>query len=210
MNIIEAKQILWISWSGEITEKEIKDSYKRLAIKNHPDKWWDAEIMKSVNIAMDVLDEYIKKWNKDIYNIFWEWSDNSFVEYFYDKADFYDIITNTLNHYKINNRKDLFDKYFDLLRKYKLNKIAEWQEEEITINDIFVHICNVSAFITKNYKNELEDEYIKYIYDNYAWINYIFNFLNKDFNISFDEMMRFKNNYPQSVLLNFKSKYIKW
>jgi len=39
----------------DVTERQIKDKRKKLALKHHPDRGGDAEMMKKVNLACDVL-----------------------------------------------------------------------------------------------------------------------------------------------------------
>lgn len=63
MNIQEALNIF--NLSGDLTEKEIKTTYKKLAIKYHPDKNpLGAELMKAVNAAYDLLMKNIDNLNK--------------------------------------------------------------------------------------------------------------------------------------------------
>lgn len=54
MNINEALNIL--NLKGEVTKEQIAKAYRKLAIKYHPDRnSSDAEIMKNINVAYDVL-----------------------------------------------------------------------------------------------------------------------------------------------------------
>ncbi|PAV05376.1 molecular chaperone DnaJ [Arsenophonus sp. ENCA] len=62
MNIQEALNIF--NLSGELTEKNIKTTYKKLALKYHPDRNpLGNELMKAVNNAFDFLMANIDKIN---------------------------------------------------------------------------------------------------------------------------------------------------
>ncbi|MEN3262819.1 DnaJ domain-containing protein [Sodalis endosymbiont of Spalangia cameroni] len=63
MNIQEALNIF--NLSGELTEKDIKATYKKLALKYHPDRNpLGNELMKAVNTAFDFLMTNIDKINQ--------------------------------------------------------------------------------------------------------------------------------------------------
>lgn len=63
MNIQEALNVF--NLSGELTEKDIKTTYKKLALKYHPDRNpLGTELMKAVNTAFDFLMTHIDKINK--------------------------------------------------------------------------------------------------------------------------------------------------
>ncbi|BBI93102.1 dnaJ-like protein (plasmid) [Serratia symbiotica] len=63
MNIQEALNIF--NLSGELTEKDIKTTYKKLALKYHPDRNpLGNELMKAVNTAFDFLMTNIDKINQ--------------------------------------------------------------------------------------------------------------------------------------------------
>ncbi|OIV47296.1 molecular chaperone DnaJ [Sodalis sp. TME1] len=63
MNIQEALNVLGLS--GEISEKDIKAAYKKLALKYHPDRHPElgVELMKAVNAAFDFLIHNLEKIN---------------------------------------------------------------------------------------------------------------------------------------------------
>ena len=63
MNIQEALNVF--NLSGELTEKDIKTTYKKLALKYHPDRNpLGTELMKAVNTAFDFLMANIEKINQ--------------------------------------------------------------------------------------------------------------------------------------------------
>jgi len=63
--------ILWVSKNA--TTEEIKKAYRKLAMKYHPDRWWDAEKFKEINEAYSVLSDENKRREYDIYWSVW-WS----------------------------------------------------------------------------------------------------------------------------------------
>lgn len=50
-----ARQTLGLSLSGRLTEQAVKRAHKALAVKHHPDKGGDADLMTRLNNARDVL-----------------------------------------------------------------------------------------------------------------------------------------------------------
>ena len=52
---IKARQSLGLPLSGRLTEQQVKQAHKRLAVKHHPDKGGDPELMMRYNNARDVL-----------------------------------------------------------------------------------------------------------------------------------------------------------
>lgn len=58
--------ILWIEKTA--SQDEIKKAYRKLAMKYHPDRWWDAEKFKEINQAYDTLSD---AWKRQQYDTFW-------------------------------------------------------------------------------------------------------------------------------------------
>tara|TARA_B100000674_G_C37237584_1_gene644205 strand:- start:137 stop:451 length:315 start_codon:yes stop_codon:yes gene_type:complete len=52
---IKARQSLGLPLSGRLTEQQVKQAHKGLAVKHHPDKGGDPELMTRYNNARDVL-----------------------------------------------------------------------------------------------------------------------------------------------------------
>ena len=57
------KQALAIIKPEDNTKEALKQAYRKAAIKHHPDHGGDPEIMKIVNSAYDLLQEYFHKWS---------------------------------------------------------------------------------------------------------------------------------------------------
>ena len=51
----QARQSLGLPLTGRLTEQEVKRAHKLLAVKHHPDKGGDPELMTRYNNARDVL-----------------------------------------------------------------------------------------------------------------------------------------------------------
>ena len=52
---IKARQSLGLPLTGRLTEQQVKRAHKLLAVKHHPDKGGDPELMRRYNNARDVL-----------------------------------------------------------------------------------------------------------------------------------------------------------
>ena len=52
---IKARQSLGLPLTGRLTEQQVKRAHKLLAVKHHPDKGGDPEMMTRYNNARDVL-----------------------------------------------------------------------------------------------------------------------------------------------------------
>ena len=52
---IKARQSLGLPLSGRLTEHQVKQAHKDLAVKHHPDKGGDPQLMTRYNNARDVL-----------------------------------------------------------------------------------------------------------------------------------------------------------
>lgn len=52
-------KVLWIDKNA--TDDEIKKAFRKLAMKHHPDKWWDAEEFKKINEANMILSDRTKR-----------------------------------------------------------------------------------------------------------------------------------------------------
>ena len=55
IDAIKARQSLGLPLSGRLTEQQVKQAHKLLAVKHHPDKGGDPELMTRYNNARDVL-----------------------------------------------------------------------------------------------------------------------------------------------------------
>ncbi len=62
-------EILWVS--EDASEDEIKKAFRKLAVKYHPDRWWDAEEFKKINEAHQVLSDNQKRQQYDAYRKGW-------------------------------------------------------------------------------------------------------------------------------------------
>lgn len=62
------------------TESDIKTAFRKLAMKHHPDKWWDAEQFKKINEAYQVLSDSQKKSQYDSFRQWW-WGNFSWFEW---------------------------------------------------------------------------------------------------------------------------------
>ena len=55
IDAIKARQSLGLPLTGRLTEQQVKRAHKLLAVKHHPDKGGDPEMMTRYNNARDVL-----------------------------------------------------------------------------------------------------------------------------------------------------------
>ena len=55
IDAIKARQSLGLPLTGRMTEQQVKRAHKLLAVKHHPDKGGDPELMRRYNNARDVL-----------------------------------------------------------------------------------------------------------------------------------------------------------
>ncbi|CAE07843.1 conserved hypothetical protein [Parasynechococcus marenigrum WH 8102] len=55
IDAIKARQSLGLPLTGRLTEQQVKRAHKLLAVKHHPDKGGDPELMTRYNNARDVL-----------------------------------------------------------------------------------------------------------------------------------------------------------
>ncbi len=71
-------KVLWIEKNAN--NDEIKKAFRKLAMKHHPDKWWDAEEFKKINEANMILSDKTKRSQYDAvraggggFGGFWWW-----------------------------------------------------------------------------------------------------------------------------------------
>lgn len=66
-------KVLWVEESA--SDDEIKKAFRKLAMKYHPDKWWDQEKFKEINEANQVVWDPQKRKQYDAYRKwgFWGW-----------------------------------------------------------------------------------------------------------------------------------------
>lgn len=62
-------KVLWVS--EDATQDEIKKAFRKLAMKHHPDKWWDQEKFKEINSAYQVVWDESKRQQYDTYRKWW-------------------------------------------------------------------------------------------------------------------------------------------
>ena len=55
IDAIKARQSLGLPLTGRLTEQQVKKAHKLLAVKHHPDKGGDPELMTRFNNARDIL-----------------------------------------------------------------------------------------------------------------------------------------------------------
>lgn len=60
------------------TADEIKKAFKKLAVKHHPDKWWDKKKFQEMNEAYQILSDWSKRQQYDTvrkgwFGWFWDW-----------------------------------------------------------------------------------------------------------------------------------------
>lgn len=55
----------------DATDDEIKKAFRKLAMKHHPDKWWDAEEFKKINEANMILSDKSKRSQYDAMRKWW-------------------------------------------------------------------------------------------------------------------------------------------
>lgn len=65
MSMTQAKEILGFPPSANPSKDEIEKAYKKKALENHPDLGGDAEKMKEINVARDVLEGRQRPTNED-------------------------------------------------------------------------------------------------------------------------------------------------
>ncbi len=64
-------QVLWVN--EDAWEEEIKKAFRKLAVKHHPDRWWDAEQFKKINEAYQILSDKQKRQQYDQVRKWWFW-----------------------------------------------------------------------------------------------------------------------------------------
>lgn len=55
------------------SEDEIKKAFRKLAVKHHPDRWWDQEEFKKINEAYQILSDNQKRQQYDQVRKWWMW-----------------------------------------------------------------------------------------------------------------------------------------
>lgn len=107
--------------------EEIKKSYKKLAVKNHPDKGGDPEIFKKISEAYQVLSNPEKRRIYDNGNIY----DNLRDQYeFTDANELFNFVFSTHNGFSTRNPRELNN-----LFSSRIN---------ISTNSLFTHMTNLN------------------------------------------------------------------
>ena len=134
MSIMDARKVM--GFKSSFSAKELKAKYRRLSMKNHPDRGGDADLMKDINVAYELLKGDGNTTQGSTYSS----SSNK-----YDQ-NFYDDLNKKYNDTAVIIREDLiknldvkeyvryFEKIFDEPFTYRVTKIYPTNDEINRLN----------------------------------------------------------------------------
>lgn len=139
------------------TDDDIKKAFRKLAMKHHPDKWWDQERFKEINEANQVIWDKTKRAQYDSVRKWWfggfggQWW--GFGPWWF-QVDFGD---GGFNFWGFGDLNDIIEQFM----WWFANRPRKWEDINIQLN---IDIADAYKWVEKKFEYEIqvqEDKYLK-------------------------------------------------